>query len=362
MAPLPEKRHPDMKHPALASVAQLGDYDAIIDVRTPAEFAEDHVPGAINCPVLSNEERVTVGTLYKQVSPFEAKKVGAALISINIARHLQERFRDMPKEWRPLIYCWRGGQRSGAMQIIFRQIGWRADKLDGGYKAFRQHVMEQIDALAPRFTYRVVCGATGSGKTRILQALARQGAQVLDLETLAAHKGSVLGVLPGEPQPAQKGFETALWQALAGFDSSRPVFVEAESRKIGRLHLPDALLEAVRGGECLEVAASLPARVEFLLRDYDYFLQDPEWLVRRLDNLKELQGKETVARWQALAREGGWSQLVQELLDLHYDPHYRRSQGQNYQGRRRHDPCVSDDLSDAGIEALAASMLAAAGA
>ncbi|HET7775731.1 MAG TPA: tRNA 2-selenouridine(34) synthase MnmH [Azospira sp.] len=350
-----------MKHNGLASVAQLAEYQEIIDVRTPAEFAEDHVPGAVNCPVLSDEERVTVGTLYKQVSPFEAKKVGAALISINIARHLQGRFHDRPKEWRPLIYCWRGGQRSGAMQIIFRQIGWRADKLDGGYKAFRQHVMEQIDALAPRFTYRVVCGATGSAKTRILQALARQGAQVLDLETLAAHKGSVLGVLPGAPQPAQKGFETQLWQALAGFDAARPVFVEAESRKIGRLHLPDALLEAVRAGECLEVEASLAARVEFLLRDYDYFLRDPEWLVSRLENLKELQGRETVSHWQALAREGVWPLLVQELLEKHYDPHYRRSQGQNYQGRRSHAPFVSDDLSEAGIAALAASMGAAAG-
>jgi len=351
-----------MKQTGLASVAQLAEYDEIIDVRTPAEFAEDHVPGAINCPVLSNEERVTVGTLYKQVSPFEAKKVGAALISINIARHLQERFHDRPKEWRPLIYCWRGGQRSGAMQIIFRQIGWRADKLDGGYKAFRQHVMEQIDALAPRFAYRVICGATGSGKTRILQALAGQGAQVLDLETLAAHKGSVLGALPGEPQPAQKGFETQLWQVLAHLDPARPVYVEAESRKIGRIHLPDALMGAIRGGECLEVAVSPEARVDFLLRDYDYFLQDPDWLVQRLDNLKDLQGKETVAEWQAMAREGCWPTLVLELLEKHYDPLYRRSQGQNYLGRRRHEPFLADDLSEAGIAALAGRILAAAGA
>ncbi|GBG03491.1 tRNA 2-selenouridine synthase [Azospira sp. I13] len=351
-----------MKQSGLASVAQLAEYDEIIDVRTPAEFAEDHVPGAINCPVLSNEERITVGTLYKQVSPFEAKKVGAALISINIARHLQERFHDRPKEWRPLIYCWRGGQRSGAMQIIFRQIGWKADKLDGGYKAFRQHVMEQIDALAPRFSYRVICGATGSGKTRILQALARQGAQVLDLETLAAHKGSVLGVLPGEPQPAQKGFETQLWQALAGFEAAHPVFVEAESRKIGRLHLPDSLLLAIRGGECLEVAATQEARVAFLLRDYDYFLNDPAWLIERLESLKALQGRENVAHWQALAQQGDWATLVQALLEKHYDPHYHRSQGQNYQGRRPHSPFLTDDLSDAAILRLAQRLRSAAGA
>lgn len=351
-----------MKPSGLATVAQLADYQEIIDVRTPAEFEEDHIPGAINCPVLSNEERVRVGTLHKQVSPFEAKKVGAALISINIARHLQERFYDRPKEWRPLVYCWRGGQRSGAMQIIFRQIGWRADKLDGGYKAFRHHVMEGIDTLAGRFSYQVLCGATGSAKTRILQAIAREGGQVLDLETLVAHKGSVLGVLPGEPQPAQKGFETRLWQVLSGFDPSRPVFVEAESRKIGRLHVPDALIGAMRAGACLEVAASVPARVEFLLRDYDYFLQDPEWLVSRLDNLKELRGKEVVGQWQSLARQGAWPELVGALLENHYDPLYHQSQGQNYQGSRQHSPFVSDDLSDAGILALARSMGAALGA
>lgn len=350
-----------MKPSGLASVAQWSEYEEIIDVRTPAEFAEDHLPGAVNCPVLSDEERVAVGTLYKQVSPFEAKKLGAALIAVNIACHLQQRFHDRPKEWRPLIYCWRGGQRSGAMQIIFRQIGWKAERLDGGYKAFRQHVMGQIEALAPTFAYRVLCGPTGSGKTRILQALAAQGAQVLDLETLAAHKGSVLGELPEGAQPAQKGFETRLWQALAGFEPGRPVFVEAESRKIGRLHLPDALLASMRRAECLEVEVGREARVAFLLGDYGYFLENPEWLATRLEGLKELQGRETVARWQAQACRGEWAPLVGELLERHYDPHYFRSQGRHYPGRRAHPPFRADDLGAAGIDALARRILAATG-
>ena len=189
----------------VATVAQLAEFDEIIDVRTPLEFAEDHIPGAINCPVLSNEERVEVGTLYKQVSPFEAKKLGAAYISANIARHLQERFRDRPKAWKPLILCWRGGMRSGAMVTIFRSIGWNAQQLSGGYKAFRHLVVDELAERPPRFSWRVIAGATGSAKSRVLYHLAAAGAQVLDLEGLACHKGSVLGVLPGEPQPTQKG-------------------------------------------------------------------------------------------------------------------------------------------------------------
>ena len=255
--------------PGRPTLPDLGEFDAIIDVRSPAEFAEDHIPGAINCPVLDDEQRIVVGTLYKQVSPFEARKVGAALVSENIARHLRASFLDKPKDWKPLIYCWRGGNRSGSMTTVFRAIGWKAAQLDGGYKTWRSHVIGQLDELPPRLSFRVVCGATGSGKTRVLQAIAELGEQVLDLETLACHKGSVLGVLPGQPQPSQKWFETQLLQAISAFDPARPVYVEAESRKIGRLHLPETLLESIRQGERLDVEASLAARVAFRLADYD---------------------------------------------------------------------------------------------
>src|SRR5574343_798883 len=245
-----------MKRPN-PTVADLADFDEIIDVRSPAEFAEDHIPGAINCPVLDNAQRIEVGTLYKQVSPFEAKKIGAALVSENIARHLKERFLDRPKNWRPLIYCWRGGERSGSMTTIFKAIGWHAGQLDGGYKAWRSHVIAQLEALPQQYRFTVIGGATGNAKTRILQAIGGLGEQVLDLETLACHKGSVLGVLPDQPQPSQKGFENSLLQALSGFDPARPVYVEAESRKIGNLHVPEALIECIRQGECVTVEASL---------------------------------------------------------------------------------------------------------
>lgn len=346
-----------MKNNWLVPADSLAGYDMIIDVRTPAEFAEDHVPGAVNFPVLSNDERVRVGTIYKQVSPFEAKKIGAAFISQNIARHLQEHLLDKPKDWRPLIYCWRGGQRSGAMQIIFRQIGWHADRVDGGYKAFRHRVMEETAALAGKFDWLVICGATGSAKTRILQQIGAQGGQVLDLETIAVHKGSVLGNLPDQPQPSQKGFETQVWEALSRLDPTRPVFVEAESRKIGNLHVPEPVIDAMRGGRCLDVQATMQARVHFLLRDYLYAQQDNDWLLPRLQRLKERQGSKVIAHWQDLAEHGQWQLLVEELLEMHYDPLYRQSQGQNYTGERPWPVFETSDLSEAGIADMATRML-----
>lgn len=334
------------------TVADLADFHEIIDVRSPAEFAEDHIPGAINCPVLDDAQRIEVGTLYKQVSPFEAKKIGAALVSENIARHLKERFLDRPKHWKPLIYCWRGGDRSGSMTTIFRAIGWPAGQLDGGYKAWRRHVIEQLDGLPKKFSFIVIAGPTGSAKTHVLQAIGGLGEQILDLESLASHKGSVLGALPDARQPTQKMFETLLLQTLAGFDPARPVYVEAESRKVGNLHVPEALMARIRVGDCCFIDASLPARVSFLLRDYDYFTRNTTYLSQRLAALHGLQSNETLAGWQARVAAGEWPQLVEELLTLHYDPLYRRSQATHYAGQPDSPRYASDDLSPAGIEQL----------
>lgn len=332
-------------------------YDTLIDVRSPAEFAQDHIPGAINCPVLSDAERITVGTLYKQASPFEARKLGAVLVARNIARHIEQQFHPIPKNWRPLVYCWRGGQRSGAMQIVLRQIGWQADQLQGGYKAFRHRVMVQTTELAPQLRWHVICGPTGSAKTRILQSIARQGGQALDLEGLAAHKGSVLGGLPHTPQPGQKWFETLLWQQLRQFNPQQPVFVEAESRKIGNLHVPEPLIQAIRQGTRLEVQAPLQARINFLLRDYPYAQTDTAWLQQQLQRLTQRKGHQIVAHWQELALQGNWPQLVQELLEQHYDPLYRQSQQQNFCGQSLHAPLSVQDLSDASIVTLAQKIL-----
>lgn len=308
----------------------LDSYDEIIDARSPSEYAEDHVPGAINLPVLDDAERARVGTLYKQDSPFTAKKIGAALVSRNIARHLETHFADRPKHYRPLIYCWRGGSRSGAMVHVLRAIGWDAVQLVGGYKAYRRAVVADLVELPQRLRFIVVCGRTGVGKSRLLRALANIGAQVLDLEGLAAHMGSVLGAYPDQPQPPQKMFESRIWHAMRHFNPSQPVFVESESKRIGTLHTPEALLARMRASECLTLEAELPVRIALLKDEYRHFLTDHEALGRQLDCLTRLLGRERIAHWKQLAASGAWDELVGELLLTHYDPAYTRSLGRNY--------------------------------
>lgn len=342
----------------VATVAQLSGFDEIIDARTPAEFAEDHIPGAINLPVLDNEQRVIVGTMYKQQSAFDARRLGGALVAANISRHMLEVLKDRPKNWRPLIYCWRGGQRSGSFTTWLRMVGWDACQLEGGYKAFRHLVIAEIERIVPTLDLRIVCGPTGSAKTRVLEALAAQGAQVLDLEDLAAHKGSVLGALPDRPQPAQKHFETQLWARLRTLDPARPVYVEAESRKIGLVFVPEPLIMAMRRSPCVMIDASRDARLEFLVRDYAYLGDDVAALQDKLHRLREHQSHETLARWKTLAAEHALPELFGELIDLHYDPLYRRSQNGNYAAYADAPQVVTDDLSESGIGRLAAAILA----
>ncbi|TSA20373.1 MAG: tRNA 2-selenouridine(34) synthase MnmH [Betaproteobacteria bacterium] len=308
----------------------LTGYAALIDARSPSEYAEDHIPGAINLPVLNDAERAEVGTIYTQVSAFQAKKIGAALVSRNIASHLEHYFNDKARAFTPLVYCWRGGNRSGAMTTILRAVGWGAVQLEGGYKAFRRQVLDDLVHLPARFDLRIIGGPTGVGKSLLLRALAEEGAQVLDLEDLAAHKGSVLGPYPDRPQPSQKFFETLIWSALSGFDPSRPVFVEAESKRVGRVHVPDALIAAMRAAPIIRLEATLAVRVALLKADYAYYLADPDDLCRQLDCLTALRGHETVEHWKTLARDGAWDVLVNNLLEAHYDPLYARSLGQNY--------------------------------
>jgi tRNA 2-selenouridine synthase len=323
-----------MKYPAVLPfsevLSQLDQFDAVIDVRSPSEFAEDHIPGAINCPVLDDEQRKHVGTLYKQVNAFEAKKVGAALVARNIGTHIEAQFLHNGRDWKPLIYCWRGGNRSGAMAHVLARIGWQAVQLDGGYKEFRRHVNTALTSLPHSFTYQVVCGTTGSGKSRLLQVLQSAGAQVLDLEQLAVHRGSILGHMPNMPQPSQKMFESALWSALRNFDPARPVFIESESKKVGNLRVPDALMDAMRGSACVSLSLALAERVALLMRDYGHFIADPAALNSRLDCLTQMHGRAKIAHWHELALSGQTTVLVEELLRDHYDPAYTRSIERNF--------------------------------
>jgi tRNA 2-selenouridine synthase len=350
-----------MKYPALQTfdevLPQLASFDAIIDVRSPGEFAEDRLPGAINCPVLDDEERQRVGTLYKQVNSFEAKKVGAALVARNIARHIEEQFQDKPRDWKPLVYCWRGGNRSGSMAHVLAKIGWPAIQLDGGYKEYRRHVNQALTELPAQRQFRVICGTTGSGKSRLLQTLAAQGAQVLDLEQLASHRGSVLGHIPLEPQPTQKAFESTLWQALRQFDPERVIYVESESKKVGNLRVPELLMERMRASECVALRLSQSARVDLLMEDYAHFVVSPDTLNRQLDCLVQVHGKEKISRWQDMATAGDMQPLVDELLVQHYDPAYLRSIERNFSRYSTAESLELEGISDAAFARAAGQLM-----
>ena len=303
-----------------------------LDVRSPSEFADDHVPGAISCPVLDDGERALVGTLHAEQGAFEAKKAGAALVSRHIAAILETVARDKPRDWAPLVYCWRGGRRSGSLAHVLNEVGFPAVQLEGGYRTWRRHVVARLATLPAAFRYRVVCGVTGSGKSRLLAALDAEGAQVLDLEGLAQHRGSLLGDVPGAPQPSQKAFETAIHETYARFDPRRVVWIESESRKIGALQVPDALLERMRAAPCVRVELPPASRIALLKEEYAHFLADPGALAARLAHLTELRGQATIARWSELAHAGDFDALVAELLESHYDPTYLRAMTRNYAG------------------------------
>ena len=344
---------------AQQAVAGLHSFSVLIDARSEAEFALDHLPGAVNWPTLNDEERRFIGTMYAQVNPFEAKKRGAALAARNIAAHIERELLDAPKSWQPLLYCWRGGKRSGSLALVLDQIGFRVSLIEGGYKAFRALLLADLPALAQRLRYRVVCGPTGSGKTRLLGALAHAGAQVLDLEALANHSGSVLGLVPGQVQPAQKRFDTLVWDALRGFDPARPVFVESESKKVGNCSVPTALIEAMRASPCLDLQLPLDQRVALLLEDYAHFVEGPELFCRQLDALTELRSRPVVADWQARVRSGQTQQVVRELLQTHYDPLYGQSIRRNFAHYDDATPVTAVDRQPATLQRLAGELLSA---
>jgi tRNA 2-selenouridine synthase len=299
-------------------------WSELIDVRSRAEYALDHIPGAINLPVLSNDERTQVGTIYKQ-SPFTARKLGAALVSRNIANHLETHFADKPKDYQPLIYCWRGGQRSGSLALVLSQIGWRITLLQGGYKTYRRLVQTQLEQLAGQLNYRVLGGMTGTGKTLVLQSLAEQGFQVLNLESLANHRGSLLGEEPDSPQPSQKYFESLLLQRLQQLNPAETIWVESESNKIGRVYLPQGLWTRMLTAPILEIQLPLSIRVEHLLAHYHHFVEQPEVLKTKLARLTSRHGHAKLQVWSEQIDRGAWSEFVSDLLQSHYDPSYTRA-------------------------------------
>ncbi|ARV61189.1 tRNA 2-selenouridine(34) synthase MnmH [Nostocales cyanobacterium HT-58-2] len=334
-------------------------YSEIIDVRSPSEFVEDHIPGAINLPVLNDAERAEVGTIYKQVCPFAARKIGAALVSKNISQHLTQHFADKEKNYHPLIYCWRGGQRSNSMALVLTQIGWRVTLLEGGYKTYRAYVREQLQYLSEKFTYQILCGLTGSGKTHILHQMHKQGAQVLDLEALANHRGSLLGEEwegTPSPQPSQKYFESLLLQQMQCLNPAEIVWIESESNKIGQVYLPPSLWEKMKQTSCVEIQLPIAARVQYLLQEYSHLTTHPDILKAKLEKLKSRYGKEKLNEWYQLIDAGKWELFVQDMLQFHYDQTYSKSIKRDFTKIER--SLSIPDLSDSSLKALLKTLLA----
>ncbi|SFX25976.1 tRNA 2-selenouridine synthase [Paracoccus pantotrophus] len=342
----------DIRLTSLSDPALSG-FDTVIDTRSPSEYAEDHLPGAINLPVLSDEERAQVGTIYKQVSPFDARKLGGAMVAANAARHIAGPLAGLGGGWRPLVYCWRGGQRSGAFAGILSQIGWRVGRLEGGYKAWRALVVARVAApvAAPVL---VLDGNTGSAKTEILQRLAARGHQVVDLEGLANHRGSLFGAMPGG-QPSQKRFESRLAMALEALDPARPLLVEAESSRIGDLNLPRGIWQAITAAPRIRLAVPVEARAAYTARAYAETCADPEAVARIVGLLRPLHPADRIEGWLRMIDAADWGGLAEGLMRDHYDPRYEKHRARHDDGR---GPVVAlDGLED--LEAAASAVEAA---
>ena len=336
------------------SLAEIDKFDTIIDVRSPAEFADDHIPGAINLPVLDDQQRAEIGTIHKQINPFSAKRTGAALVAQNIASHLQTTLQDKARDWRPLVYCWRGGQRSGAMAQIFSNIGWHSSVIDGGYKSYRRHVLDCLDHLPKQLSLIIVSGQTGTAKTHILRAASQKGAPIIDLEKLACHRGSLLG-RTDQPQPSQRYFESQLCQALKKCVPGQPILVEAESNKIGNIHVPAAFWAAMQNAPTIRVIAPINSRINFLQRDYAHMVNHPELIMPLLSKLKHRHSAQQLAVWSEMIDRKDWPNFIQSLLESHYDPSYQRSG--NARLARETGIVAATTLDHRDIERLAAAIM-----
>ena len=297
-------------------------FDTIIDVRSPLEYEEDHIIGSINCPVLNDQERIIVGTIYKKESTFKAKIIGSSLTARNIAKHIEEKFINQQGSWQPLVYCWRGGQRSKAFSIILSEVGWRTCQLEGGYKKYRNEVINFLNRTGSKLKIILISGKTGSAKTKILQNIKLQGGQILDLENLANHKGSLLGKIPGLKQPSQKLFESKLYHQIKQLDLRKNVYIEAESSKIGNIHIPKTIWAKMIVSPRIEIEADLELRSSFLLKDYRYMCENPELIKPIIYGLKNRLSKKLINDWLELITKKLWLDLTKSFLQNHYDPSY----------------------------------------
>ena len=330
-------------------------FDTIIDVRSPLEFAEDHIVGAINCPVLSDLERQKVGTIYKKESSFKAKIIGSSLAAKNIAFHIQNNFIEKKGSWQPLIYCWRGGQRSKAFSIVLSEVGWRTNQLKGGYKEYRNQVINFLENIGPKLKITLISGKTGSAKTKILKSIENEGGQILDLEGLANHKGSLLGKIPDLIQPSQKFFESLIFNKIQNLNLKDKIYIEAESSKIGNIHIPKSIWKKMIKSPRIEISANVELRAKFLVSDYDYMCNDPTLINPIIKGLKNRLSKKLFDEWTNLIDRKKWFDLTKSFLENHYDPSYSSNTIKN--DRKVIKKITTTSLNNSDIKDIAKKIL-----
>lgn len=293
----------------------------VVDVRTPLEYGEDQIPGAVNVPLLTNEERVEIGTLYKQQGPHVARVRGLEITAPRLPAIVAEIA--AAAHGRPvLVYCWRGGLRSRTVTAVLELTGYQASQLRGGYKSYRNHVIGYFESFQPPGPLVVLHGLTGIGKTTFLHRLREHGfGAVVDLEGLAVHRGSAFGMLGLEQHLSQKQFESLLWDEFRRMTPGTPVILEGESRRIGRVALPGDLYEKMRDGFKVWCEASLETRVSRLLQDYGRE-EYREEIVAALDRIRKKLGGEKYRELQGCLERWELEAFVRELCVSYYDRTY----------------------------------------
>ncbi len=299
--------------------------DYILDARSPAEYAEDHMAGAINTPALDDDQRAEIGAVYAR-DPFAARKTGALYALESVLRFVASPLvQDASKKTAFLVYCARGGLRSGAFSTTLSQIGFAVFRLKRGYKSYRAYALHTLAQPLPQPVYALY-GNTGSRKTRVINRL-RDRFNVIDLEGCAKHRGSILGDLPRQPQASQRAFETALMEEIRRFDPGKPTLLEGESRMIGRCAVPNALWLQMIAARNLWLETPRDQRAANILDDYRD-LKDPAYLETRLNRLGRYLSHQLQVELHADMTAGRWPDFVDKLLAAHYDPLYARKRGE----------------------------------
>jgi tRNA 2-selenouridine synthase len=294
----------------------------LIDVRTPKEYAAETIPGSVNIPVLLDNERVEVGTAYKQISKEKAKELGVEFISKRLPEVFQE-INNLNKKYKKLVFlCARGGMRSGSMTSLFSSLGYKCSKLTDGYKGYRKFISEDLIRVNSGIKYIVLHGRTGVGKTKVLQQLEAKGYSVLDLEKYADHKGSIFGAIGEKRKQSQKRFESLIYEHLRE-NQHNYVLVESESKRIGDVYLPDTISDSMKDGLHLFLDTSLDHRVKILMEDYADASE--ESILNCINFLKKYLGKEKTENYSELTKSKNYAQLAGELVVDYYDPLYEKS-------------------------------------